>query len=293
MQRIAGETFFLLCSRISNRLEKPLSEAGTKIPRFRDQKALCYTLYMRAECQQSFCAPALGLASECCSGSKAFFVLVLFGIITWGPTPDYQNFFARSAQPAPCLCGCSDILYTLTHPHQTHSTMAGKRRRNSNGEDEVVNDTTHPSRKRRVEYGQADAKLAALYNDLSDEVKATRLKAAADLIRTLADADPEAIDRALTRLIRGLCSSRKAARSGFSVALIEIFKLTTKVSSAETGSVDLTLPAIIEKIVSITQPEEQSNNKVYNEAGNDSSTKLNPHRKEEITSQVVASRSNL
>lgn len=171
--------------------------------------------------------------------------------------------------------------------------MAGKRRRNSNGEDEVVNDTTHPSRKRRVEYGQADAKLAALYNDLSDEVKATRLKAAADLIRTLADADPEAIDRALTRLIRGLCSSRKAARSGFSVALIEIFKLTTKVSSAETGTVDLTLPTIIEKIVSITQPEEQSNNKVYNEAGKDSSTELNLHRREEITSQVVASRSNL
>ncbi|TIA22841.1 hypothetical protein D6C81_03187 [Aureobasidium pullulans] len=139
--------------------------------------------------------------------------------------------------------------------------MAGKRRRNSNGEDEAVHDTTHPSRKRRVEFGVADAKLAALYNDLSDDVKATRLKAAAELIRALADADPEALDKSLTRLIRGLCSSRKAARSGFSVALIEILKLTTKSPSADVEGVDLSLPAIIERIISITQPEEQSNNK--------------------------------
>ncbi|THX39987.1 hypothetical protein D6D10_03844, partial [Aureobasidium pullulans] len=168
----------------------------------------------------------------------------------------YQKFFA-----APCLCGCSAIAYTLTHPHQTLPTMAGKRRRNSNGEDETVHDTTHPSRKRRVEFGVADAKLAALYNDLSDDVKATRLKAAAELIRALADADPEALDKSLTRLIRGLCSSRKAARSGFSVALIEILKLTTKSPSADVEGVDLSLPAIIERIISITQPEEQSNNK--------------------------------
>jgi DNA polymerase phi len=139
--------------------------------------------------------------------------------------------------------------------------MAGKRRRNSNGEDETINDTTHPSRKRRVEFGVVDAKLAALYNDLSEDVKATRLKAAADLIRTLTEADQEALDKSLTRLIRGLCSSRKSARSGFSVALIEILKLTSKSPTSSEG-VDLTLPAIIDKIVSITQPEETSNNKV-------------------------------
>ena len=140
--------------------------------------------------------------------------------------------------------------------------MAGKRRRNSNGEDETTHDTTHPSRKRRVEFGVVDAKLAALYNDLSEEVKATRLKAAADLIRALAEADQEALDKSLTRLIRGLCSSRKAARSGFSVALIEILKLTSKSPVEVVEGVDLTLPAIINKIVSITQPEETSNNKV-------------------------------
>lgn len=172
--------------------------------------------------------------------------------------------------------------------------MAGKRRRNSNGEDETVHDTTHPSRKRRVEFGVADAKLAALYNDLSDDVKATRLKAAAELIRALADADPEALDKSLTRLIRGLCSSRKAARSGFSVALIEILKLTTKSPSADVEGVDLSLPAIIERIISITQPEEQSNNKVGFRGPSYVGCIANrPYRKEEIISQVVALVSSL
>lgn len=167
--------------------------------------------------------------------------------------------------------------------------MVGKRRRNSNGEDETAHDTTHPSRKRRVEYGQADAKLAALYNDLSEDVKATRLKAAADLIRALADADLEAIDRSLTRLIRGLCSSRKSARSGFSVALIEIFKLTTKPSPAEAEGVDLSLSAIIDKILSITQPEETSNNKVrFRPMDRAWINADNLYRKEETISQVVA-----
>jgi DNA polymerase phi len=140
--------------------------------------------------------------------------------------------------------------------------MAAKRRRNSIGQDELVHDTTHPSRKRRVEYQVVDAKLAALYNDLSDHVKATRLTAAADLIRTLATVDPEALDKALTRLIRGLCSSRKAARSGFSVALTEVFNLTLKSPSAHVQRVDLSLPATIDKIISITQPDDTSNSKV-------------------------------
>ncbi|KAH0068850.1 hypothetical protein KCU66_g23097, partial [Aureobasidium melanogenum] len=43
--------------------------------------------------------------------------------------------------------------------------------------------------------------------------------------------------------------------------LIEILKLTTKSPATGVEGVNLTLPAIIDKIVSITQPEEQSNNK--------------------------------
>jgi len=202
--------------------------------------------------------------------------------------------FRNSLKFAPCLCGCSAIAYTLTHPHQTHSTMAGKRRRNSNGEDETVHDTTHPSRKRRVEFGVVDAKLATLYNDLSEDVKATRLRAAADLIRTLADADQEALDKSLTRLIRGLCSSRKSARSGFSVALIEILKLTSKSPATSVEGVDLTLPAIIDKIVSITQPEETSNNKVrHGHVVRTSHIADRFCRKEEIILQVVALVSSL
>lgn len=141
--------------------------------------------------------------------------------------------------------------------------MAGKRRRDANVDEEKSADPTHPSRKRRIEYTETDAKLASFFNDLSDDVKATRLKAAAELIRTLTDAEPEKLDKALTRLIRGLCSSRKAARSGFSVALTEVLRLTSEhANSSNSGGLDLSLPALIDRIVSIATPDVRSNSQV-------------------------------
>ena len=140
--------------------------------------------------------------------------------------------------------------------------MAGKRRRDASAEEERPADTTHPSRKRRVEYTEADAKLASLYNDLSDDVKSVRLRAAADLIRTLSDAEPEKLEKALTRLIKGLCSSRKAARSGFSVALTEVLRLTSKYTEATSAGLDLTLPSLIDRVLSATSPDVRSNSQV-------------------------------
>ncbi|GAB7351534.1 hypothetical protein MBLNU459_g2171t2 [Dothideomycetes sp. NU459] len=135
--------------------------------------------------------------------------------------------------------------------------MAGKRRRDVNADEERAVDITHPSRKRRIEYTEADAKLASLYNELSEDVKALRLKAAAELIRTLSESDGAQIDRALTRLIRGLCSNRKSARSGFSVALTEVLRLTS-VHQKGLDGVDLSLSAIVERIVSICDAEGKS-----------------------------------
>lgn len=138
--------------------------------------------------------------------------------------------------------------------------MAGKRRREANPDETQPADTTHPSRKRRLEYTELDAKLATFFNDLSDDVKATRLKAAAELIRSLSDADPQQLDKALTRLVRGLCSSRKAARSGFSVALTEVLRLTSKQAGPTTSAdIDFGLPALIARIVDIAKPDVRSN----------------------------------
>lgn len=141
--------------------------------------------------------------------------------------------------------------------------MAGKRRRDAHIEEDRSLDTTHPSRKRRVEYTESDAKIASYYNDLSDDVKTIRLKAAAELIRSLTDTEPEKLDKALTRLIRGLCSSRKAARSGFSVALTEVFRLTLKHAEATSGGLDLALPSLIDRVLSTTTPDAKSNSQVH------------------------------
>ncbi|RAK72559.1 DNA-directed DNA polymerase POL5 [Aspergillus fijiensis CBS 313.89] len=82
-----------------------------------------------------------------------------------------------------------------------------------------------PTKKRRREPVSVDRKQIEIYEDLAAETDAVRLKAAAALVAQFTpDQNPpaEAVDRALARLFRGLCSSRKAARVGFSIALTEV-----------------------------------------------------------------------
>ncbi|KAI7247241.1 hypothetical protein KC335_g19053, partial [Hortaea werneckii] len=92
-------------------------------------------------------------------------------------------------------------------------------------------DGIHPARKRRVQYGEEQAQLVKLYNDLADETSAVRLKAATDLLRVLSEDSPSQgslVDQAISRLVKGLCSARKAARLGFSIALSEVLRLAFK-----------------------------------------------------------------
>ncbi|KAK2786300.1 DNA-directed DNA polymerase [Onygenales sp. PD_12] len=80
------------------------------------------------------------------------------------------------------------------------------------------------SRKRRREPVNVDVKLVETYEDLANENDEIRLKAAQELVsRFTADKNPtdEDIEKVLRRLFRGLCSGRKAARIGFSIALTE------------------------------------------------------------------------
>ncbi|KAL8829756.1 MAG: hypothetical protein Q9191_001825 [Dirinaria sp. TL-2023a] len=82
------------------------------------------------------------------------------------------------------------------------------------------------SRKRRRDQTTIDGQLVEIYEDLAHEDENVRLKAAQNLLLKLAsEQDPprtQHTTNVLTRLIRGLCSGRKAARLGFSVALIEL-----------------------------------------------------------------------
>lgn len=80
------------------------------------------------------------------------------------------------------------------------------------------------SKKRRRELPAVDTQLVEIYDDLANEDDEIRLKAAQSLLKkTSPDAGlaSETLNEILRRLIRGLCSGRKAARLGFSVALTE------------------------------------------------------------------------
>lgn len=115
----------------------------------------------------------------------------------------------------------------------------------------------HPARKRRVEYSKADASLAKIYNDLADDVQSVRLKAAGALVKDLSaklSDRPQRIKDSLGRLVRGLCSGRKAARLGFSVALSEVLRLAFDLETAGHAN-DLDLDTVTEKLISITQAE--------------------------------------
>lgn len=80
------------------------------------------------------------------------------------------------------------------------------------------------SRKRRRDLPAVDTQLVEIYDDLANEDEEIRLKAAQSLLQKTspsAGLTSEKLNEVLRRLIRGLCSGRKAARLGFSVALTE------------------------------------------------------------------------
>lgn len=87
-----------------------------------------------------------------------------------------------------------------------------------------------------------------IYEDLANVEEEVRLKAAHSLLSKIA---PEAglaseqYHEILRRLIRGLCSGRKAARLGFSVALTE-FLIQLLNPNASYPSSPFTIPEVIE-----------------------------------------------
>lgn len=108
---------------------------------------------------------------------------------------------------------------------------------------ESADDSVHKPIKRRKDYTDEDAKLAELYDQLSSELQEVQLDAATKLVDYyVANQRPEHIR---VRLIRGLGSSRKAARLGFFIALVEVLR------SHEDGS---DLAVVLRKIREHTEP---------------------------------------
>lgn len=131
-------------------------------------------------------------------------------------------------------------------------SMGGVKRR-LDGDASLPDHGVHPARKRRVEYTDEDAQLAKIYNDLADELQSVRLQAASELVKSLSaksDRQLQRLDLALTRLIKGLCSGRKAARLGFSIALAEVLRLAFR-----TKSPGITLASVTQSVLALTKVE--------------------------------------
>jgi DNA polymerase phi len=80
------------------------------------------------------------------------------------------------------------------------------------------------SKKRPRAQTSVDVEVVAIFEDLANDDEEIRLKAAMALLSKVSvqnDPGVEQLNKILKRLIRGLCSGRKSARLGFSVALTE------------------------------------------------------------------------
>jgi DNA polymerase phi len=86
-------------------------------------------------------------------------------------------------------------------------------------------DDGRPAAKRQ--FTETDQKLARLYEQLADNSLEVRIRAAKELLEITSPGgvpDEENAKKPLTRLIRGLCSGREAARAGFFMTLTELVR---------------------------------------------------------------------
>jgi DNA polymerase phi len=85
---------------------------------------------------------------------------------------------------------------------------------------------------------EVDIELVQVYNDLADEQEEVRLAAAHTLLTKIYKPgviDDDRTKAILTRLFGGLCSSRKSARLGFSVALTELLSQLRSAKLSDTN----------------------------------------------------------
>ena len=104
------------------------------------------------------------------------------------------------------------------------------------------------TKKRKREQPSCDTQLVGVYEDLANENEEVRLKAAHNLLsRCSPESSPtgEEVLKILKRLIRGLCSGRKAARLGFSVALTELLIELLGPTRTDVPNLDLSISELI------------------------------------------------
>jgi DNA polymerase phi len=116
---------------------------------------------------------------------------------------------------------------------------------------------SHPP-KRAKTYTEKDSQLAQIFDRLSHEVEKERFDAVRELLQVVSpEKSPEApvVERIIRRLIRGLCSSRKAARLGFVIALSEVLRQTFDTKNETVLGLGLTVEQVVGLVVDSTKPD--------------------------------------
>ena len=114
------------------------------------------------------------------------------------------------------------------------------------------------TRKRRRQFTDEDAKLAKIYDGLADEARDIRLDAAKELVLKLSPENTpsaEVANKVLVRLIKGLCSGRKAARFGFFVALTEVLRQLYSPNAPELSGLEPNIHGLVKLVAELTQAE--------------------------------------
>ncbi|KAF1916229.1 DNA polymerase phi-domain-containing protein [Ampelomyces quisqualis] len=112
--------------------------------------------------------------------------------------------------------------------------------------------------KRRRQINEDQLKLAKLYDDLAADSDQVRFEAAKQLIVKFSPGNqpaPNDVRHALGRLIKGLCSQRKAARLGFSLTLTELLREIFGQNDTVIENLDLDLASLINLVEDKTKVE--------------------------------------
>lgn len=128
--------------------------------------------------------------------------------------------------------------------------MAGNTRKRERDAGPVEKVEEAPAKRRR-QTNEDQVKLSKLYADLAAEEDDVRLEAAKSIIVKFSpESKPAAkdVENALIRLIKGLCSQRKAARVGFSLTLTELLRQIFGAKKSEIEDLDLDVASIIKMV---------------------------------------------
>ena len=112
------------------------------------------------------------------------------------------------------------------------------------------------SKKRRREQVTAQSQNVEIFEDLAHDDAEIRLKAAEKLLSSISeDKSPSRsdVETILNRLIRGLCSSRKAARFGYAIALTELLVQLWGPDATQGTQLELSIPDILTLIEKQTE----------------------------------------